>query len=111
MSARIKTEPVTFIATIEAPASSAETIAAGLEAAESPAALAVTLFECGQDRIEVSAHYASEPSRNLLTRLIEAAAFDGRLAPSGSSRCLRRTGWRKPRACGGRCAPGASWCM
>jgi hypothetical protein len=65
MSARIKTEPVTFIATIEAPASSAETIAAGLEAAESPAALAVTLFECGQDRIEVSAHYASEPSRNL----------------------------------------------
>ena len=79
MSARIKTEPVTFIATIEAPASSAETIAAGLEAAESPAALAVTLFECGQDRIEVSAHYASEPSRNLLTRLIEAAAFDGRL--------------------------------
>src|SRR6185503_15463287 len=79
MSARIKTEPVTFIATIEAPASSAETIAAGLEAAESPAALAVTLFECGQDRIEVSAHYASEPLRHLLTQLIEAAARDARL--------------------------------
>jgi ribosomal protein L11 methyltransferase len=77
-------EPVTYVATIyvatiEAPASSAEVIAAGLEAAESPQALAVSLFECGQDRIEVSAHYASEPSRHLLTQLIEAAALDARL--------------------------------
>jgi ribosomal protein L11 methyltransferase len=77
-------EPVTYVATIyvatiEAPASSAEVIAAGLEAAESPQALAVSLFECGQDRIEVSAHYAVEPSRHLLTQLIEAAALDARL--------------------------------
>lgn len=77
-------EPVTYVATIyvatiEAPASSAEVIAAGLEAAESPQALAVSVFECGQDRIEVSAHYASEPSRHRLTQLIEAAALDARL--------------------------------
>jgi ribosomal protein L11 methyltransferase len=77
-------EPVTYVATIyvatiEAPASSAEVIAAGLEAAESPRALAVSLFECGQDRVEVSAHYASEPSRHLLTQLVEAAALDARL--------------------------------
>jgi ribosomal protein L11 methyltransferase len=72
-------EPVTYVATIEAPASSAEVIAAGLEAAESPQALAVSLFECGQDRVEVSAHYAVEPSRHLLTQLIEAAALDARL--------------------------------
>jgi len=71
-------EPITYVATIEAPAASAEVIAAGLEAAESPQALAVTLFECGQDRIEVSAHYASEPSRHLLIELIEAASRDGR---------------------------------
>jgi ribosomal protein L11 methyltransferase len=72
-------EPITYVATIEAPAASAEVIAAGLEAAERPQALAVSLFECGQDRVEVSAHYASEPSRHLLTQLIEAAALDGRL--------------------------------
>ena len=63
-----ETEPVTYVATIEAPTASAELIAARLEAAESPAALVVTLFECGHDRIEVSAHYASEPSRHLLTQ-------------------------------------------
>ena len=72
MSARIKTEPVTFIATIEAPASSAETIAAGLEAAEGPAALAVTLFECGQDRIEVSAVLSDAESVERLIRALEA---------------------------------------
>ena len=33
------------------------------------------------------------------------------LARSGSSRCRRRIGWRKPRACVGRYAPAASWCM
>ena len=41
--------------------------------------MAVTLFECGHDRVEVSAHYASEPPRHLLTQLIEAAGLDGRL--------------------------------
>src|SRR5690606_38123093 len=79
MPAMNEIEPITFVATIEAPAASAEFIAAGLEAADSPQALAVSLFECGQDRVEVSAHYASEPARHLLTQLIEAAAREGRL--------------------------------
>jgi ribosomal protein L11 methyltransferase len=79
MPAVNETAPVTYVATIEAPAASAEVMAAGPEAAESPHALAVTLFECGHDRVEVSAHYADEPSRHYLTRLIEAAALDARL--------------------------------
>lgn len=79
MPAANQTEPIIFVATIEAPAASAEVIAAGLEAAESPQALAVSLFECGQDRVEVSAHYASEPPRERLTQLIEAATPDERL--------------------------------
>ena len=72
-------ETVTYVATIEAPAGCAESIAVGLEAAESPRVLAVTLFECGHDRVEVSAHYADEPSRIRLTELIEAASLDARL--------------------------------
>jgi ribosomal protein L11 methyltransferase len=67
-------EPVTYVATIEAPATIAEAVAAKLEAAESPAALAVSLFECGPGRIEVSAHYAEDPSRERLTQLIEGVA-------------------------------------
>ncbi|HKN41589.1 MAG TPA: 50S ribosomal protein L11 methyltransferase [Sphingomicrobium sp.] len=74
MSARTKTEAVTYIATIEAPSPIAEAIAASLEAAESPAALAVTLFECGSGQIEVSAHYAEKPARERLIQLIEGVA-------------------------------------
>ncbi|HSB60011.1 MAG TPA: 50S ribosomal protein L11 methyltransferase [Methyloceanibacter sp.] len=74
MSARIKTEPVTYVATIEAPSPIAEAVAAKLEAAESPAALAVTLFECGPGRIEVSAHYGERPARERLIQLMEGAA-------------------------------------
>ncbi|HSA66753.1 MAG TPA: 50S ribosomal protein L11 methyltransferase, partial [Methyloceanibacter sp.] len=74
MSARIKTEPVTYVATIEMPSHIAEAVAARLEAAESPAALAVTLFECGLDRVEVSAHYGEEPARERLIQLMEGAA-------------------------------------
>jgi len=74
MSARTKTEPVTYIATIEAPSPIAEAIAASLEAAESPAALAITLFECGPGQIEVSAHYAEKPARERLIQLIEGVA-------------------------------------
>ncbi|HVQ10824.1 MAG TPA: 50S ribosomal protein L11 methyltransferase [Methyloceanibacter sp.] len=72
-------ETVTYVATIEAPAGCAESIAIGLEAAGSPQVLAVTLFECGHDRLEVSAHYAGEPSRIRLTELIKAASPDARL--------------------------------
>ena len=76
MSARIKTEPVTYVATIEAPSPIAEAVAARLEAAESPAAMAVTLFECGPDQIEVSAHYAEKPSRERLIQLIDGVAAE-----------------------------------
>jgi ribosomal protein L11 methyltransferase len=74
MSARLEPEPVTYIATIEAPSHIAEAMAAKLEAAESPAALAVSLFECGPGKVEVSAHYADEPSRERLIQLIETAS-------------------------------------
>jgi ribosomal protein L11 methyltransferase len=67
-------EPATYVATIDAPASIAEAIAASLEAAETPAAMAVSLFECGPGRIEVSAHYADHPSREQLIQLIEGIA-------------------------------------
>lgn len=64
----------TYVASVEAPADVAGSIAAALEAAETPAAMAVTLFECGRHRAEVSAHYAEEPSRDRLTLLIETAS-------------------------------------
>jgi ribosomal protein L11 methyltransferase len=70
-------EPVTYVATIEAPASSAATIAAGLE--EDPTALAVMLFECGNHRVEVSAHYAEAPDRERLTRMIHSVAGENGL--------------------------------
>ena len=72
-------EALTYVATIEAPTGPAESIAAALETAESPHALAVTLFECGHGRIEVSALYANEPSRDALTRLIHGASPEARL--------------------------------
>src|SRR5262245_3165566 len=64
----------TYVASVEAPADVAGSIAAALEAAETPAAMAVTLFERGRDRAEVSAHYAEEPSRDRLTLLIKTAS-------------------------------------
>jgi ribosomal protein L11 methyltransferase len=67
-------EPATYVATIDAPASIAEAIAASLEAAENPAPLAVSLFECGPGRIEVSAHYAEHPDREQLIQLIDGVA-------------------------------------
>jgi ribosomal protein L11 methyltransferase len=67
-------EPVTYVATIDAPSHIAEAVAAKLEAAESPAALAISLFECGPGQIEVSAHYAEHPSREQLIQLIEGVA-------------------------------------
>ena len=70
-------EPVTYVATIEAPSHIAEAVAARLEAAESPVAMAVTLFECGPGQIEVSAHYAEKPARERLIQLIEGVAGEG----------------------------------
>ena len=77
MSARTKTEPVTYVATIEAPSPIAEAVATRLEAAESPLAMAVTLFVCGPGQIEVSALYAEKPSRERLIQLIDGVAADG----------------------------------
>jgi ribosomal protein L11 methyltransferase len=65
-------ESVTYVATIEVSAACAAAIAAGLEAADTPHAVAVTLFERDHDRVEVSAHFAEQPSRDWLTKLIEA---------------------------------------
>src|SRR6476620_4928199 len=77
MSARTKTGPVIYVATIEAPSPIAEAVATRLEAAESPLALAVSLFECSPGQIEVSAHYAEKPSRERLIQLIDGVAADG----------------------------------
>ena len=67
----------TFVATMDASPGAAEAIAAVLEGAEFPAALAVTLFERGQGVIEVSAHYAEEPALEQLLALIGAAIGAG----------------------------------
>src|SRR6476661_5071346 len=70
-SDHLNSDAVTYVATIEAQLEGAAAIAANLESAESPLALAVSLFEHGPDRAEVSAYYAEKPSRELLIQLIE----------------------------------------
>jgi ribosomal protein L11 methyltransferase len=66
--------PVTYVATIAVPVAAADAVLGALEAAETPAAIAVTLFERGRDLIEISAHYAEEPGHDQLARLIGGAA-------------------------------------
>jgi ribosomal protein L11 methyltransferase len=73
-SDRLNSDAVTYIATIAAPLAGAEAIAANLESTESPLAMAVSLFERGRHRAEVSAYYAEKPARELLIQLIESAA-------------------------------------
>ena len=70
-SDHLNSDAVTYVATIEAQLEGAAAIAANLESAESQLALAVSLFERGPDRAEVSAYYAEKPSRELLIQLIE----------------------------------------
>jgi len=67
-------DSVLYLASIEVPAKSADRIGVALEAAEAPAAVAVALFDRGRGRVEVSAHYAEEPARDWLTRLIQSAS-------------------------------------
>jgi ribosomal protein L11 methyltransferase len=69
--------PSTYVATIDVPAGAAEAVAATLEGAETPAALAVTLFELGGGLVEVSAHYAEEPALEQLLAMIGAAIGAG----------------------------------
>jgi ribosomal protein L11 methyltransferase len=66
------TRPI-FRASIEIPAALAEAVAARLEAAEHPEAGAVTLFDRGGNRAQVSAYYAGEPSRPRLMELLRDA--------------------------------------
>jgi len=70
-SDHLNSDAVTYVATIQAPVPGAEAIAASLESAESPVAMAVSLFERGQHRAEVSAYYAERPGRELLIQLIK----------------------------------------
>jgi ribosomal protein L11 methyltransferase len=69
-----------FRASIEVPTALAEAVAARLEAAEHPEAGAVTLFDRGGSRAQVTAYYAEEPSRTRLMELLRdagAAELDG----------------------------------
>jgi len=68
-------------ATIEAEASPAERIALALDEALEPEAVAVGLFDRGQGRFEIFAHYAEPPPRDALLALIESAAGGGDLGP------------------------------
>jgi ribosomal protein L11 methyltransferase len=69
---------VTHQARIEVPAEAAMRLAEALEEALDPSPVAVGLFEHGEDRFEVFAHYDAAPHREALLRLIaEAAPLDG----------------------------------
>jgi len=64
-------------ASIEVPAPLAERIAGALEQGLDPAPVAVGLFERGEDRREVFAHYTAPPAREVLLALIELAGGSG----------------------------------
>jgi ribosomal protein L11 methyltransferase len=67
-------------ATIEATAQPAERIARALEEAD-PSPMAVGVFERGEGRFEVFAHYEDEPCRDTLLALIAKAAGDDATGP------------------------------
>ncbi|HXG79531.1 MAG TPA: 50S ribosomal protein L11 methyltransferase [Methyloceanibacter sp.] len=69
-----------YQANIEADALPAERIARAFEEA-GPSPLAVGLFDRGNGRFEVFAHYEAPPSRDALLGLIAEAAGEGRLGP------------------------------
>lgn len=64
---------LTFVVKLEAPSKDAARIASALETGEEGGPEAVSLFECGNGRIELLAHYAEEPSRTALSELLRAA--------------------------------------
>jgi ribosomal protein L11 methyltransferase len=64
-------------ASIEAEAAVAERIARALEEAAEPAPVAVGLFDRGQGRCEIFAHYEAPPPREALLALIEQAGGNG----------------------------------
>jgi ribosomal protein L11 methyltransferase len=69
-------------ASIEAQAEEAERIAAALEAADAPAAMAVTLFERGPGQVEVTALYHEPPTATVLTTLLQDAVAEFRTLSS-----------------------------
>jgi len=74
-------EPVTHEARIEAPAHAAQRLADALEETHNPSPVAVGLFQCGDGRFEVFAHYQEPPPREGLLKLIADAAGGDRLGP------------------------------
>jgi ribosomal protein L11 methyltransferase len=69
---------MTHQASIEAPASPAMRIAQALEEALDPSPVAVGLFERGENRLEVFAHYDAPPPREALLKVIgNAVPLDG----------------------------------
>ncbi|MBC8012697.1 MAG: 50S ribosomal protein L11 methyltransferase [Methyloceanibacter sp.] len=68
-------------ATIEAQASPAERIARALEEALDPSPVAVGLFDRGEGRFEVFAHYAEPPRHDALLALIAQAACGDGIGP------------------------------
>jgi ribosomal protein L11 methyltransferase len=69
--------PLIYTASIEAETLLADRIAARLEAADAPAAVAVTLFDRGGGLVQVSAYYATEPPRAHLIDLLQEAGGAG----------------------------------
>jgi ribosomal protein L11 methyltransferase len=64
-------------ASIEAEAALAERIARALEEAAEPTPVAIGLFDRGQGRCEIFAHYEAPPQREALLALIEQAGGNG----------------------------------
>jgi ribosomal protein L11 methyltransferase len=73
--------PVTHQARIEAPAQAARRLADALEEALAPSPVVVGLFQCGDGRFEVFAHYQTPPPREVLLKLIADAAGGDSLGP------------------------------
>jgi ribosomal protein L11 methyltransferase len=72
---------VTHQARIEVPEAAAMRLADALEAALDPSPVAVGLFERGQDRFEVFAHYDAAPGREALLKLVAEAAGGAGIGP------------------------------
>ncbi len=72
--------PTSYQVTLVAEAESATSIACRLEEAAEPPALAVSMFDRGDGRFEVSALYAEKPPRDALIALIETGADAAELA-------------------------------
>jgi len=66
--------PAGYQVTLLAEAGEAEAIASRLEETIEPPALAVSMFDCGKGRFEVSALYAERPHEDALVAALDGAA-------------------------------------